>query len=70
MILLVVAAVLAAVALGAAARAARPPRPCHYCGRMRAPRHLHRVELSDVGVVEVCRDVEPCRRAAARGDGR
>jgi hypothetical protein len=66
MAMLVLAAVFAAVALGAAARALRPPRACHYCGRLRAPRHLQAVELSDAGPVAVCRDVEPCRREAAR----
>jgi hypothetical protein len=66
MVMLVAAGLLFAVAVGAIARAARPPRTCHYCGRLQPPRRLQQVDLTDAGSVDVCRDVGPCRRAAAR----
>jgi hypothetical protein len=66
MLLLAFAVALLLVAACAIARAARPPRACHYCSRMQPPRRLQQVELTDAGMVDVCRDVGPCRRAAAR----
>jgi hypothetical protein len=70
MILLVAAGIFAAIAIGAAARSVRFPRACHYCSRMRPPRKLQRIELTDVGSVEICRETGSCRRAAAKGMAR
>lgn len=35
---------------------------CHYCGEQQPTRKLRRLELSSLGDVLVCRDVEPCQR--------
>jgi hypothetical protein len=37
---------------------------CHYCGEPQPKRRLRRLELSSLGDVLVCRDVEPCQRRA------
>jgi hypothetical protein len=37
---------------------------CHYCGEQQPKRKLRRLELSSIGNVLVCREVEPCQRRA------
>jgi len=37
---------------------------CHYCGARQPRRRLRRIELSGLGVVGVCRDLEACHKRA------
>jgi len=46
------------------------PGPCYYCREPQPPHRLHKIKLSGVGRVDVCRDATACRlrhqRALAR----
>lgn len=37
---------------------------CHYCGEQQPKRKLRPLELSSIGDVLVCRELEPCQRRA------